>query len=158
MHSVAVRPPAPTADPEAPRGYVTAAGACVGALGMIDLLIGIAMFIGASTYDATLEGAPTALAMRSYGLRSVLAGGVCFAFVWAVFAEPGARAVWFVFPVAIVLAQLAFDLSGLSEGALPAKMLALTAAVHEVLASAVGAVAVAGWRKERALRAKAKPS
>jgi hypothetical protein len=158
MMNVAGRPQTAAADPDAPRAFVTAAGACVGALGVIDLLIGLAMFLGASTYDATIDGNPTALAMRAYGVRSALAGAVCLAFVWAVFAEPGARALWFLFPLAIALAELAFDLSGLSSGAIPAKSLALTAAVHEVLASAVGAVAIAGWRKERAARLQAKPA
>ena len=158
MLNVAASPRPATGDPEAPRGFVTAAGACVGALGVIDLLIGLAMFAGASTYDTGFEGNPTALAMRAYGVRSALAGAVCLAFVWAVFAEPGARSLWFLFPLAIALAELAFDLGGLSSGALPARTLALTAAVHEVLASAVGAVAIAGWRKERAVRLHAKPA
>jgi hypothetical protein len=135
---------------------VNAAGACAGALGAIDILIGVAMLVGASSYDAALETAATAAAMRSYGVRSALAGAVCLAFVWAVFAEPGARALWFLLPLAVAVADLVFDVAALSSGAIPAMTVSVTAALHEVLAMAVAAVALAGWRREVSARASAR--
>lgn len=153
MVTVAAGPELARADPDSPRSFINAAGACVGAMGTVDLLLGAAMLAGAGSYDATLDGSATALAMRSYGVRALLAGGISLVFVWAVFAEPGARAIWFLFPLGIAVFDLAFDLAALSAGDIPARTLSLTAAVHEVLAAGVGAVAVAGWSRERALRA-----
>jgi hypothetical protein len=139
------------------RPFVNAAGAAAGAMGAIDILLGAAMLAGAASYDATFEGEATALAMRSYGVRSMLAGGVCLAFVWAVFAEAGARPSWFLLPLGIALFEVVADLTALAQGTIPARTLSLAVAVHEVLAAAVGAVALAGWLRERAPAPGSKP-
>lgn len=152
MHGVAAAPALPAPDPDGPRSFVNAAGAIVGALGAVDILIGATMILGASTYDASIDTEATAIAMRSYGVRSILAGAICLAFVWAVFAEPGARSLWFLLPLGVVVVDLGFDIAALGGGGIPVRTASVTAAVHEVLAMGVAAIAVAGWRREVAVR------
>ncbi len=143
---------------EEPRGLVQAAGAAVGALGAIDVLIGIAMLGSASSYDAAAGGEAAVSAMRAYGLRSLFVGAASLAFVWVTLGEPGARAAWFLVPLALVAVDIAGDVSAFIGGAIAWRVVAVTAAVHEMLAAAITAVAVALWRRERAFRRPTRPS
>lgn len=133
---------------EGSAGLPGVAGATVGALGAVDLLIGIAMLAGASAMDPAAEG-PSA-AMRAYGVRAVFAGLVNLGFVWAIFAESGAQAVWLFVPLGIALLDIVADFAALGGGSISQQVMAGTSAVHWLFAAAVTAVAVSAWQRERA--------
>ncbi len=122
------------------------AGATVGALGAVDLLIGIAMIAGASAMDPASQGPA---AMRAYGVRAVFAGAVNLGFVWAIFSDSGARAVWLFVPLGIALLDIVADFASLGGGSIPQQVMAGTSAVHWLFAAAVTAVAVTAWQGER---------
>lgn len=143
------REAAPLALAEDQDGLVTFAGAAVGALGVVDLLMGLAMWGGAAPFDATFEGAPTAAAMRAYGLRVAVAGGLNLVFAWALFAEPGPRSPWLLLPAGLAASDMLGDAAALAAGLIPWKVLGIAAAVHEVMIAAVIAAALSAWRRER---------
>jgi hypothetical protein len=124
------------------------AGATVGALGAVDLLIGIAMLAGASAADPASQG--PAAAMRAYGVRAVFAGAVNLGFVWAIFSDTGARALWLFVPLGIAVLDIVADFAALGGGSISRQVMAGTSAVHWLFAAAVTAVAVSAWQRERA--------
>ena len=135
-------------------GLPGVAGATVGALGAVDLLIGLAMLAGASAMDPAAEG--PAAAMRAYGVRAVFAGLVNLGFVWALFAESGARALWLFVPLGIAVLDIVADFAALGAGSIAQQVMAGTSAVHWLFAAAVTAVAVSAWQRERAAGAAAR--
>lgn len=126
---------------------VGAAGAAVGALGVIDLLLGISMFAFAGGQLPTGEGDLLAAGMRTYGFRVAVVGAANLAFVWAAITEPGARASWLVLPLALVIGDLLFDALGFAQASLPTRTLTLAATLHVLLAAAVGAAALSALRQ-----------
>lgn len=133
-------------------GLVNAAGAAVGALGVVDLLLGISMIGAAATYDAFVDGAATAAAMRAYGVRVAFVGAVNLAFVWAVFAEAGARPAWLLLPLGLAASDVLGDVLALGAGDMPGNVLSVMTFVHELLVAAVAAAAISAWRSERVHR------
>lgn len=125
----------------------------MGAIGAIDLLLGIAMFAFAGGEPPTAEGDLLAAGMRTYGFRVAVVGAVNLAFVWVAFTEPGARAAWLALPLALVVGDLAFDALAFAQGSVPSRALALVATLHVMLAAAVGAAALSAMRHPRRARA-----
>jgi len=130
-----------------------AAGAAVGALGIIDLLLGVAMFGFAGGQPPTAEGDVLAAGMRTYGFRVAVVGAVNLAFVWAAFTERGARPAWLALPLALVLGDLAFDALAFGQGSVPTRALLLASTLHVLLAAGVGAAAISALRRRAGTRA-----
>ncbi len=130
-----------------------AAGAAVGALGIVDLLLGVAMFGFAGGQPQTTEGDLLAAGMRTYGFRVAVVGAVNLGFVWVAFAEPGAPAAWLGLPLALVVGDLLFDGLAFAHGSVPTRALTLASTLHVLLAAAVGAAAISALRHAGRARA-----